>query len=229
MKHPHPHLRSDGGYPPQPSGRIGTGLPVRSHGELGDQVPRVLGRFLLCEVPGIRHQRMVDVADGSPSPTDSALPLGCDYRSKPASPPAARVPSSLPCSRAGIGRRFPTTEGSETCDTLHAHCQVLGKLAVRLAPPEHQLQHAALRLTARGWETAPLPTPDGSGSLVVVLDLRAHETAVEHSSGRVERVALTPDRAVGVVNVRCCPQFAVSVAHLNRPHAARGAVERPTR
>src|SRR6266849_6468097 len=56
---------------------------------------------------------------------------------------------------------------SATCDTLHAHTQVLGKLAVRLAPPEPQLQHAALRLTARGWETAPLPAPDGSGSLVV--------------------------------------------------------------
>ena len=44
-----------------------------------------------------------------------------------------------------------------TCDTLHAHTQVLGKLAVELAPPEPQLHHAALRLTARGWETAPLP------------------------------------------------------------------------
>ena len=42
-----------------------------------------------------------------------------------------------------------------TCDTLHAHTQVLGKLAARLAPPEPQLQHAALRLTARGWETSP--------------------------------------------------------------------------
>ena len=52
----------------------------------------------------------------------------------------------------------------ETCDTLHAHTQILGKLAVTLAPPEPQLQHAALRLTARGWETAPLPVPDGSGS-----------------------------------------------------------------
>ena len=38
---------------------------------------------------------------------------------------------------------------SATCDTLHAHTQVLGKLAVQLAPPEPQLQHAALRLTAR--------------------------------------------------------------------------------
>jgi hypothetical protein len=86
-----------------------------------------------------------------------------------------------------------------TCDTLHAHSQVLGKLAARLAPPEPELQHAALRLTARGWETAPLPAPDGSGSLVVALDLRFHEAVVEHSGGQVERVALTPHRAVGDV------------------------------
>jgi hypothetical protein len=29
-----------------------------------------------------------------------------------------------------------------TCDTLHAHTQVLGKLAARLAPPEPELLHA---------------------------------------------------------------------------------------
>jgi Family of unknown function (DUF5996) len=86
-----------------------------------------------------------------------------------------------------------------TCDTLHAHTQVLGKLAAKLAPPEPQLQHAALRLTARGWETAPLPAPDGSGALVVALDLHRHEAVVEHSGGRAERIALTPDRAVGEV------------------------------
>ena len=86
-----------------------------------------------------------------------------------------------------------------TCDTLHAHTQVLGKLAVALAPPEPQLQHAALRLSARGWETLPLPAPDGSGALVVALDLRSHEAVVEHSDGRVRRVALTPDRPVGEV------------------------------
>jgi len=87
----------------------------------------------------------------------------------------------------------------ETCDTLHAHTQLLGKLAVALAPPEPQLQHAALRLTARGWETAPLPAPDGSGALVVVLDLRTHDAVVEHSGGGVRRIALTPDRPVGEV------------------------------
>jgi len=87
----------------------------------------------------------------------------------------------------------------ETCDTLHAHAQVLGKLAVRLAPPEPQLQHAALRLTARGWETAPLPAPDGSGSLVALLDLRAHQAVVEHSGGPSVAVPLGPDRPVGEV------------------------------
>jgi hypothetical protein len=91
------------------------------------------------------------------------------------------------------------TEWSATCDTLHAHTQILGKLAVALAPPEPQLQHAALRLTARGWETFPLAAPDGSGALVVGLDLHAHHAFVEHSDGRAGRTALTPNRPVGEV------------------------------
>src|SRR5579863_9210579 len=86
-----------------------------------------------------------------------------------------------------------------TCDTLHAHTQVLGKLAAGLAPPEPQLQHTALRLSARGWETAPLPAPNGSGAVTVLLDLHAHEAVVEHSAGSAERVPLTPHRAVGEV------------------------------
>ncbi|MBV9364968.1 MAG: hypothetical protein JO286_08290 [Solirubrobacterales bacterium] len=88
---------------------------------------------------------------------------------------------------------------SATCDTLHAHTQVLGKLAVALAPREPQLQHAALRLTARGWETAPLPAPDGSGALVAALDLRSHEALVEHTGGGERRTPLGPDRSVGDV------------------------------
>jgi hypothetical protein len=93
----------------------------------------------------------------------------------------------------------PYDAWAATCDTLHAHTQLLGKLAVALAPPEPQLQHAALRLTARGWETLPLPAPDGSGALVAALDLRAHEAVVEHSGGEARRTALGPDRAVGAV------------------------------
>src|SRR6267154_2416171 len=86
-----------------------------------------------------------------------------------------------------------------TRDTLHAHTQVLGKLAAVLAPPEPQLQHTALRLSARGWETHPLPAPDDSGALAVVLELHSYETVVEHSDGRETRVPLTPDRSVGEV------------------------------
>ncbi len=94
---------------------------------------------------------------------------------------------------------LPFSEWMATCDTLHAHTQVLGKLAARLAPPEPQLQHAALRLTARGWETLPLPGPDGSGAMVVAVDLHAHRTIVEHSDGRRRSVPLTPNRSVGAV------------------------------
>jgi Family of unknown function (DUF5996) len=90
-------------------------------------------------------------------------------------------------------------EWSETCDTLHAHTQVLGKLAASLAPPEPQLQHAALRLTARGWETAPLPAPNGRGAFLVALDLQCHEAVVETSAGGRWAVPLTPHRAVGEV------------------------------
>ena len=95
----------------------------------------------------------------------------------------------------------PLTYGSwsATHDTLHAHTQVLGKLAVQLAPPEPQLQHAALRLTARGWETLALPAPDGSGAIVAALDLRTHEASVEHTDGRETRIALMPNRPVAEV------------------------------
>jgi Family of unknown function (DUF5996) len=86
-----------------------------------------------------------------------------------------------------------------TCDTLHAHTQVLGKLAVELAPLAPELHHGALRVTARGWETAPLPARNGSGSLVVALDLHSHQAVVEHSDGHAERVPLTPDRPVADV------------------------------
>lgn len=44
-----------------------------------------------------------------------------------------------------------------------------------------------------------LPAADGSGALVVTLDLHTHEAVVEHSDGREVRIPLTPDRAVADV------------------------------
>jgi hypothetical protein len=101
-----------------------------------------------------------------------------------------------------------------TCDTLHAHSQVLGKLAVALAPPEPQLQHAALRLTARGWETLPLPAPDGSGALVTGLDLQSHQVFIEHTNGHRQQVALMTNRSVAEVTQEV----------LDRLHAVAGEV-----
>jgi len=101
------------------------------------------------------------------------------------------VPSGWP--------ELPYEGWSATCDTLHSHTQVLGKLAVALAPPEPQLQHAALRLSGRGWETLPLPAPDGSGALVVALDLHSNDAVAEHTDGRARRIPLTPNRPVADV------------------------------
>jgi len=91
---------------------------------------------------------------------------------------------------------LPYEEWKATRDTLHAHTQVLGKVQTRLAPPEPQLLHSALRLTARGWETRLLPAPDGSGGFGITLDLRRHEAIVEHVDGRERVVPLTPNRTV---------------------------------
>src|SRR6185312_1624314 len=89
-------------------------------------------------------------------------------------------------------------EWRETCDTLHAHTQLLGKLAVALAPPEPELQHAALRLSTRGWQTLPLPAPDGSGAFSALLDLHVHEAVLEHVDGRSARFTLLGE-SVGAV------------------------------
>ncbi len=138
----------------------------------------------------------------SPSAEVSIIdPSASEVNGRPSGP--EEVAPVLPgCYRPHVSPGWPSVpyeEWSDTCDTLHAHTQVLGKLAVALAPAEPQLQHAALRLTARGWETAPLPRPDGRGTLVVVLDLRAHHVVIETSSGESRQVALAPDRPVGAV------------------------------
>jgi hypothetical protein len=98
--------------------------------------------------------------------------------------------------RTSTWPELPYEQWRATCETLHAHTQVLGKLAAKLAPPQPQLQHSALRLTARGWETAPLPAPDGSGSFGVALDLHRHDVVVEHVDGRTHLIPLTPSRSV---------------------------------
>jgi hypothetical protein len=143
----------------------------------------------LAAIPG--NARELPAAGASRFLTDIGAATGPRPR-RPALP--CRMPVSSPHWPA-----LPYDQWRATRDTLHAHTQVLGKLSARLAPPEPQLQHAALHLTGRGWETRPLPAPDGSGAFVVVLDLHDHEAVLEHSDGRRWRIALTPHRSVGEV------------------------------
>ena len=157
-------------------------------------------------------------------------PPGAGARPAPRLTPSGDPSPASVRHASGVARRRRYERWRATCDTLHAHTQVLGKLAVALAPPEPQLQHAALRLTARGWETPLLPAPDGSGALVVALDLRTHEAVVEHTGGGSVRVPLTPHRSVGEVArdvagggrpARRCGA--------DQPDTAGGAVDRPAR
>ncbi len=79
-----------------------------------------------------------------------------------------------------------------TCDTLHAHTQVLGKLAVELTPPEPELLHAALRLTARGWRRGTAhafayPAPPGFAGAAL-----SPAAALQHGEPQRE------DRGIGV-------------------------------
>ena len=130
-----------------------------------------------------------------------------------------------PINRTGSTVKHPWpslnyTEWSATCDTLHAHTQVLGKLAAALAPPDPQLQHAALRLTARGWETLSLPASDRSGALVAGLDLRVHEAFLEHSD------TPTPDTSVSASRpTRAVP--ASRVARSSMPPTQRRCDDSP--
>jgi hypothetical protein len=84
--------------------------------------------------------------------------------------------------------------GKETIETTTAGYRLRGELAAALASPERQLQHAALRLSVRGWEALPLPAPDGSGAVVAAVDVRSHQAVLEHTDGRTRRVPLGPDR-----------------------------------
>ena len=86
-----------------------------------------------------------------------------------------------------------------TCDTLHAHTQVLGKLAAALAPPEPQLQHAALRLSRPRVGNAP-----AAGTRRIRRPCRGAGPAPPRGGGRAQRrpshrIALAPDRPVAEV------------------------------
>lgn len=83
---------------------------------------------------------------------------------------------------------LPLEEWQATYATLHMYTQVVGKVAVALAPMTNEWWQAALHVTARGLTTGPLPY--GLCTCQLDFDLLAHELVLRTSDGRLERVPL---------------------------------------
>ena len=135
--------------------------------------------------------------------------------------PWRRPGRTLPATRSGA-RRATRCTPTPRCSASSPR---------RSRRPSRSSQHAALRLTARGWETPPLPAPDGSGAFVVALDLRAHEAVVEHSDGRARarRADARPAGRRGHARRCSAPSRALGGAGRDRPDAAGGVVDRAAR
>ena len=97
-------------------------------------------------------------------------------------------------------KSLPYDDWHATLDTLHAHAAAPGQAGrgVGSSGTPAPTRCPAGDRPRLGDDAAP--APDGSGALVVALDLQRHESVIEHSDGRVERVPLTPNRSVGEVS-----------------------------
>jgi hypothetical protein len=85
---------------------------------------------------------------------------------------------------------LPYEDWRETYQTLHLWSQVVGKVALALAPPLNHCWGVALHVTARGLATRMLP--QGSRSFVLEFDFIDHVLAITCSDGQRGQVALKP-------------------------------------
>jgi hypothetical protein len=85
---------------------------------------------------------------------------------------------------------LPYQDWHETYQTLHLWSQVVGKVALALAPPLNHCWGIALHVTARGLATGMLP--QGSRSFVLAFDFIDHVLVITCSDGQIRKVALEP-------------------------------------
>ena len=71
---------------------------------------------------------------------------------------------------------LPYQDWHDTYQTLHLWSQVVGKVALALAPPLNHCWGVALHVTARGLSTGMLP--HGSRSFVLAFDFIDHVLAI---------------------------------------------------
>ena len=98
-----------------------------------------------------------------------------------------------------VGRDFLRGLG-ESAPGRPPHARpVLGRLRRGARPRPSRTPACGATADGTRGETAPLPAPDGSGCLVVALDLQNHEFAVETSAKGGRRITLAPNHPVGAV------------------------------
>src|SRR5438094_5904186 len=88
---------------------------------------------------------------------------------------------------------LPYEEWKDTYTTLHLWSQIVGKVALALAPPLNHSWGVALQVTARGLATRTLHY--GSRSFTMEFDFIDHALVIRASDGAVRSIALAPRTA----------------------------------
>ena len=85
---------------------------------------------------------------------------------------------------------LPYDEWKDTYATLHMWTQIVGKVALALAPPLNHSWGIAMQVTPRGLATRALS--HGDRTFTMEFDFIAHELAIRASDGAVRTIALAP-------------------------------------
>lgn len=85
---------------------------------------------------------------------------------------------------------LPYSQWRDTCATLHLWSQVVGKVALALAPPLNHCWGVALHVTARGLSTGMLP--HGVRSFSLAFDFIDHALVIACTDGQTRRLPLEP-------------------------------------
>ncbi len=85
---------------------------------------------------------------------------------------------------------LPYEDWKNTYATLHMWTQVVGKVALALAPPLNHSWAIALQITPRGLSTRPLP--HGQRTFTIEFDFIDHDLVIRVSDGTVRSLALAP-------------------------------------
>src|SRR5262245_27262788 len=85
---------------------------------------------------------------------------------------------------------LPLPAWSDTCDTLHLWCQVVGKIRLKFTPLINHWWNVTLYLTSRGLTTSPISY--GARTFEIVFDFGDHRLCIETDDGRLDVLPLRP-------------------------------------